>query len=135
MKGGFAMANKDDIIIIADEQGNEIETVMLDTFFYEEQEYAILADATAFDQAHGHEHGEECGCDHDHEQGEGCGSESCGCDHDHGHALEIFIMKFEEENGEEILVSPDEDKIDVLADLAEQHLQEIMTEEFDGTEE
>lgn len=102
------MENEKDTILITDDEGNEIECVMLDYFEYEDNEYAVLTEAAAMEHEHHHEDGEEC---------------------DHDHSLEIMIMKFEEEDGEEILVSVEEDKMDALVEIAEERLQALMSEE------
>lgn len=77
------MQDERDIVVFTDDEGNDFELEVMDYFFYNGQEYAVLSDADA--------EGEACGCEecaHDHDE---CDDEECGCGDQ-----EVYIMKIEQ---------------------------------------
>ena len=60
------MDEERDIVVFTDEEGNDVELEVIDYFFHNGEEYAILIDACDED-AHEHEDGECCDCGHNHE--------------------------------------------------------------------
>lgn len=86
------MNEEQDFIVGTDEDGNEVELQVLDYFFYNGEEYAILTEAE-----------EDCCCDEcadGHEHACDCGCEEC----DENDEITCFIMKVvssKDENGEE----------------------------------
>ena len=65
------MQDERDIVVFTDDEGNDFELEVMDYFFYNGQEYAVLSDADA--------------------EGEACGCEECGCGDQ-----EVYIMKIEQ---------------------------------------
>ena len=112
----MVMENELDLVTFTDEEGNEITMEVLDYFFYEGQEYALLAEA------------EECDCEeHDCHEGEcECG---CGCEE-----REAFIMKV-------VPVGDDEEEfVPVEEELAAKLIEIVETqmygdEDFEDEEE
>lgn len=107
-----------DIVEFTDEDGNALLLEVLDSFYYNGEEFAVLGDVEE----------EECdcegGCEHNHEHGE-------ECDHDHEHSL--YIMKVEvskDENGEEV-----EEFIPVEDELMEALVEIVQTRFFEDDEE
>ena len=49
------MQDERDIVVFTDDEGNDFELEVMDYFFYNGQEYAVLSDADA--------EGEACGCE------------------------------------------------------------------------
>jgi len=96
-----------DLVTFADEDGNEITMEVLDYFFYEGQEYALLAEA------------EECDCE-EHECHEGGCECGCGCDDQR----EAFIMKVVPvgEDEEEFIPVDDEELAAKLIEVVETQL-------------
>jgi len=86
-----------DLITVTDENDNEVTLEVIDYFFYNGEEYAILTEAEEgcccdCDECNHEEHHHECDCD-----GE------CECDEDE--EITCYIMKVvpsKDENGEEI---------------------------------
>nr|MDD6336367.1 DUF1292 domain-containing protein [bacterium] len=85
-------------VVFADEDGEEFELTVLDYFFYNGDEYAVLADHICDDECgHDGEEGCECGC--------GCGD----CE------VEIYYMRVVTEGEEETFIPiEDEDLLDAL---------------------
>lgn len=96
-----------DLIEGVDEDGNKVLLQVMEYFFYNGEEYVVLADAPECDD-------ESCaGCDH-------------GCEHDHDHdeELGLYIMKVvtsTDENGDEMeeFVPVDEDLMDKLIEVVQ----------------
>lgn len=108
-----------DIVEFTDEDGNSLMLEVLDSFFYNGEEFAVLGDVEE------DEGGCEGGCEHHHEHGE-------ECDHEHEHSL--YIMKVEtstDESGEEIEeFTPVEDALmDALIEIVQTRFSEDMDEE------
>ena len=106
-----------DIVEFMDEDGNPIALEIIDSFFHNGVEYAVLAD---YD-----ENAEGCGCGecaHDHEEHACHEGEDCGCA---DHQQNVYIMKVEafvNEDGEEM-----EEFIPVEDDLAETLIEIVQT--------
>ncbi len=99
-----------DIVEFTDEDGNTLLLEVLDSFYYNGEEFAVLGEV---------EEDEECECcGHDHE-GE-CDDE-CDCEHEHS----LYIMKIEtstDEEGEEV-----EEFIPVEDELMEALIEIVQT--------
>ncbi len=103
-----------DLIVIVDDEGNEITMEVLDYFFYEGQEYAVMVEYT--------EHPEDCDCGHEH--CEGCGEEQ----------QEAYIMRVVPVGeDEEEFVPVDEALLEKLIDFVQNELYE--DEDFEEDEE
>ena len=100
------MEEERDVVVFADDDGNEFELDVIDYFDYEDQEYAVLMDLSAMDAEC-----EECG-----EEGDACDE----CDHQH----EVYIMKIVVNGDMEEFLPPDEDKMDTLIAIVEKRMEE-----------
>lgn len=92
-----------DIVEFSDEDGNTLLLEVLDYFFYNGEEFAVLGDAE-----------EECDCGHDHDD-----EEACDCEHS------LYIMKVitsTDENGEEM-----EEFVPVEDGLMDQLIEVVQT--------
>ncbi len=106
------MSNEEerDIVEFTDEDGNVLPLEVLDTFFYNGEEYAVLSDLEDED-------GCEC-CEHEHDEcGDGC---DCGCEDEQS----LYIMKIEtsvDENGDEIeeFIPVEDDLMDALIEVVQ----------------
>jgi hypothetical protein len=68
------MENEQDLVVFEDDEGNELTMEVLDYFFYEGQEFALLAEVGEDDEACGEET---------------CGEDGCeGCEH-----RDVYVMK------------------------------------------
>ena len=112
----------DDLVEGVDEDGNSVLLRVERYFFYNGEEYVVLAEAS--------EHSHECGCGHDHDH-------ECGCGHDHDHehdedAISLYIMKVieTEEDGEEV-----EEFVPVNDEKLLEQLIEVVTADFEQDEE
>ena len=99
------MQDERDIVVFTDDEGNDFELEVMDYFFYNGQEYAVLSDADA--------EGEACGCEecaHDHDE---CDDEECGCGDQ-----EVYIMKIEQmdDDMEEFVPVEDDALLEKLAE-------------------
>ena len=109
--GGTVAAEEElrDFVEATDEDGNTVLLEVLRYFFYNGEEYVVLAEADESDCDC-----EECEhCDHDHEEDEG---------------IEVIIMKVEtrEEDGEEVedfLPVEDEDLLEKLLEVFQADLE------------
>lgn len=90
-----------DLVAFVDEDGNEKTMEVLDYFFYEGKEYAVLTEAT--EEEDEHVHGEDC---------------------DHAHDIDAFIMRVEPvgDDQEEFLPVEDEALMDKLTDFVQNEL-------------
>lgn len=98
-----------DVIEGIDEDGNKVLLQVMDYFFYNGEEYVILADAEEF----------EC-------EDESCDCEDDQCEHDHAHdeEVDLYIMKVISttgDDGEEMeeFVPVDEDLMDTLIEVVQ----------------
>ena len=107
-----------DVIEGIDEDGNKVLLQVMDYFFYNGEEYVILADADEFD----------CECD----------EAFCNCEHDHAHdeeEVDLYIMKVISttgDDGEELeeFVPVDENLMDTLIEVVQTNFaQEELDEE------
>ena len=95
-----------DLVVFEDDEGNEITMEVLDYFFYEGKEYALLAEVD--------EDG-ECGCD------------ECGEGHDH--QRDAYIM-------EVVAVGDDEEEfVPVAEELADKLVEIVQNGLFEDDEE
>jgi len=86
------MEEERDIVVFADDEGNEFELEIIDYFEYEDQEYAVMVDA-----------------DVDEEEAE-----------DADYQEEVYIMKVVVDGELEEFLPADEDKMDALIALVEE---------------
>ena len=105
------MENELDLVVFTDDEGNEQTLEVRDYFFYNGQEYAVLADYC-----------EEDDCD--------CECEDC-CDHDHEEGL--YIMKV-------VPVGDDEEEfqeslMDELIEVVQTRFEAMEDEEFADAED
>lgn len=103
-----------DIVEFTDDEGNSVLLEVLDCFFYNGEEFAVLSDA------------EDCDC---HDEECDCGGDEEGCGHEHS----LYIMKIEtsvDENGEEM-----EEFIAVEDSLMEALIEVVQTRFFDEDDE
>ena len=91
-----------DTVVFVDDDGNEKTMEVLDYFFYEGTEYAVLTEYC------------ECEDEHDHED----------CDCGHSHDIDVFIMKVVpvEDDQEEFLPVDDEALMNKLIDFVQNEL-------------
>ena len=92
------MEEQENIIVMQDEEGNELKLEIIDSFLYDGNEYAVLA--------------EPCGCEED----------SCDCGHEHGEdcdceAVDVYIMQVHprDDENDEFIPVPEEIEEEVLA--------------------
>lgn len=109
-----------DIVEFTDEDGNALLLEVLDSFFYNGEEFAVLGDVE--DDAC------ECGCE-GHEHGE-------ECDHEHS----LYIMKIEtstDEDGEEIeeFVPVEDSLMDELIEIVQTRFSDDEDDEDEEDEE
>ncbi len=107
------MQDERDIVVFTDDEGNDFELEVMDYFFYNGQEYAVLSDADA----------EECGCE-ECEHDADCDEEDCEACADQ----EVYIMK---------IVQMDDDMeefVPVEDDNLLEKLIAIVQRRFDGEE-
>jgi len=106
----------ENIVSFEDENGEIVNLEVVDYFFYDGQEYVILADADE----------DGCGC-------EACGDEACECDDSE---VDVYVMKVEnlDEEDEEFLPVDPELEPEVLA-YAERFLNGEFDEEDDEDED
>lgn len=95
------MEEERDVVVFADDEGNEFELDVIDYFEHDGQEYAVLMDLAALDDE------EECDCDH----------EDCDC-HEH----DVFIMKVVVDGDMEEFLPADEALMDTLSAIVEERL-------------
>ena len=102
-----------DLVVFVDEAGEEKTMEVLEYFFYEGIEYAVLIEYC------------ECEDEHDHED----------CDCGHAHNVDAFIMKVTpvEDDQEEFLPVEDEALMNKLIDFVQNELYD--DEEHDGEED
>jgi len=111
-----------DFIEGVDEDGNQVLLQVMEYFFYNGEEYVVLADAPECED-------EDCECC-DHE---------CEHEHDHDEELGLYIMKVitsTDENGDEMeeFVPVDEDLMDKLIEVVQTNFS-MDDDDDDDTEE
>ena len=108
------MENELDLVVFTDDEGNEQTLEVRDYFFYNGQEYAVLADYC-----------EEDDCD--------CKCEDC-CDHDHEEGL--YIMKVVPVGDDEEEFQPVEESLmDELIEVVQTRFEAMEDEEFADAED
>ncbi len=115
------MSEERDIVVFTDDQGAEFELEVLDYFFYNGVEYAVLTDAQ--DECdcceHGHDHGHEHGPD---------------CDHEHDEQ-EVYIMKVVQLEGDmEEFVPVEDELLEKLIEVVQSRFDEDEDEEEEDEE-
>jgi len=106
--------NELDLVVFEDDEGNEITMEVLDYFFYEGQEYTLLAEVE-----------DDCEC---------CGDEPCGDDCDH--QRDAYIMKVVPVgDDQEEFVPVDEELADKLIDIVQNELFEDDDEAYEEEDE
>ncbi len=95
-----------DLVTFEDDEGNEVAMEVLDYFFYEGQEYALLAEV-----------GDDCDCDDD------------ACDAECDHQRDAYIMKV-------VPVGDDQEEfVPVDEALADKLIEVVQNELFDDDDE
>jgi hypothetical protein len=112
-----------DIIEGVDEDGNKVLMQVMDYFFYNGEEYAVLTDA---------QEDEDEAC-------EGCSLDTCQ-EHDHEEELDLYILKVvpsTNEDGEEMeeFVPVDEELMDTLVEIVQTNFLSEVDEEDDDEED
>ena len=118
------MEEERDVVVFADDEGNEFELDVIDYFEHDGQEYAVLMDLS--------ELSDEEDCDCEEEKGEcDCG---CGCDKEEH---DVYIMKVVVDGELEEFLPADENLMDVLTAIVEERLagMEVEDEEAEEGEE
>ena len=108
------MEQEQDLVVIMDDEGNELTMEVLDYFFYEGQEYAVMV-----------EYNEEgCTCDHE--------DEACDC----CEQQEAYIMRVVPVgDDQEEFVPVEEDLLEKLIDFVQNDLYENEDDEDEDLEE
>ena len=110
------MMEERDVVVFTDEEGNDFELEVMDYFFYNGEEYAVLTEV----------------CEHEHEEGEecDCGEEGCGHSHD------VYIMKVVQMDDDmEEFIPVEEELMEKLIEVVQQRFDEDMSDEDDEDEE
>lgn len=113
-----------DIVEFSDEDGDTLLLEVMDYFFYNGEEYAVLCDADP-----------EADEDHPEAECSECGDEDC--DGTHEHSLYIMrVVNSVNENGEEMeeFVSPEESLLDQLIEVVQTRFSEEDDEEHEDEE-
>ena len=104
------MEQEQDLVVLVDDEGKEVTMEVLDYFFYEGQEYAVMIEYT--------EHPEDCDCGHNH-------CESCGKDEQQ----EAYIMRV-------VPVDDDQEEfVPVEAALLEKLIDFVQNEMYDDEDD
>lgn len=120
------MSNENEnIVSFEDENGGTVDLEVVDYFFYDGQEYVILADVNDLGGCDCGCEDEDCDCDHDHDE--------CDCE---GSEVDVYVMKVEaiDDENEDFLPVDPELEPEVLA-YAERFLNGEFDEEEEGEEE
>ena len=119
--------DRDDIIILIDENGNEVEAEYIDTIEYNGNEYVVLLPSDGHDHAHDHGNGGGQTHTHDHADGE------CDCEEE-----EVVILKVEQspDSDEESFVAiEDESEQDAVFAIFTQRMEAAEYDEDDFDED
>ena len=113
-----------DLVEFTDEEGNTLLLEVMDYFFYNGEEFAVLGDAN----------------DEEPEEDAACGCDACEGECGHGEEHNLYIMKVEQsidEDGEEIEeFSPvDDSMMDALIEIVQGRLFNEDDEDDDDDEE
>lgn len=103
------MIEERDLLVFENEEGQEITLELLEYFEFEDEEYALLVDAT------------EC-------QDEAC--DDCDCA-SHGEEMEIIVMKVIVDGDNEEFVPVEDEKLDAIVE----YLEESYADEDDYDDE
>ncbi len=129
------MSEERDIVTFTDDEGHEIDLEVLDYFFYNGQEYAVLVDADEDDcecGCCGHDHAEDA--EHEHKRGEDCDckehehGDDCDCEDER----ELYIMKVVQLEGDMEEFQPvEEELLEKLSEIVSQRFEEDDDEDED----
>lgn len=112
------MQDERDFLTLTDDDGNEINFEVLRFFFYNGEEYAMVAEAE-----------EGCGCDcEDCHEGHECHEEGCDCGCDECEPLEVFFMKVE-------AVDEENEEFTFVDEELSQKLLAVIEAEYDAEED
>ncbi|MDL2235274.1 DUF1292 domain-containing protein, partial [Christensenellaceae bacterium OttesenSCG-928-L17] len=103
------MEEERDVVVFADDEGNEFELDVIDYFEHDGQEYAVLMDLSALPD-------EECECE----------SEECTCE---GDEHDVYIMKVVVNGDMEEFLPADDELMDTLAEIVESRLSGMADED------
>jgi uncharacterized protein YrzB (UPF0473 family) len=109
--------DKDDLIILIDENGNEVEAEYLDTIEYRGNSYVVLLPKDELEHAYGEDEPE-------HAHGE---DEDCDCE-------EVIILKIEQDaDGDEdaFVAIEDEEEQNAVFEIFTRHMEETEFDEED----
>lgn len=113
------MENEQDLVVFTDDDGKELTLEVLDYFFYNGQEYAVLTDV----DGEGEEDGEACDC---HECNEDC---------DHEEEESLYIMKvIAVGDDQEEFVPVEDDLMETLIKIVQERFEEECDEECECEE-
>lgn len=107
------MQDERDIVVFTDDEGNDFELEVMDYFFYNGEEYAVLTDADAEE--------EECDCEECEHDEETCEEEECDCCADQ----EVYIMKIVQmdDDMEEFVPVEDESLMEKLIAIVQRRFE------------
>lgn len=108
------MENEQDLVVIMDDEGHEITMEVLDYFFYEGQEYAVMVENA--------EHPEDCDCEH-------ATCEECG-EHEQQEAYIMRVVPVGDDQEE--FVPVEEALMDKLIEFVQNELYE---DDFDDEDD
>lgn len=125
-RGVIPLEQEQDLVVFTDDAGNELTLEVLDYFFYNGQEYAVLAD---YDEEC---EDEECACHH-HCEEEGCNQCEDQCEHPE---QSLYIMKvIPVEDDQEEFVPVEDELMDQLIEVVQTRFEELEDEEGDEPED
>lgn len=115
-----------DIVEFSDEEGNTLLLEVMDYFFYNGEEFAVLCDADE----------EACEHCHDHSHDDHCQDEDCDCEDEQS----LYIMKVVSvtgDDGEEMeeFISPDESMLEQLIEVVQARFSEEDDDDIEGNED
>ena len=110
------MEQEQDLVVVMDDEGNELTMEVLDYFFYEGQEYAVLVEYSE----------DACACEEAH----------CACCHEHEDQQEAYIMRVVPVgDDQEEFIPVEEEMLEKLIDFVQNDLYEDEEEDFEDDEE
>ena len=120
------LEQEQDLVVFTDDEGNELTLEVLDYFFYNGDEYAVLTDVEEEDEACGECEDEACDC--------GCGCD-CGDECGHGPEQSLYIMKVVPvEDDQEEFVPVEDELLDKLIEVVQTRFEEMEDEDEEPEE-
>ena len=120
------LEQEQDLVVLTDDEGNELTLEVLDYFFYNGAEYAVLTDVEEEDEACGECEDEACDC--------GCGCD-CGDECGHGPEQSLYIMKVVPvEDDQEEFVPVEDELLDKLIEVVQTRFEEMEDEDEEPEE-